>query len=299
MPAFDDDKLRQELARHAQSQANRAKSKPAFTANPAAPHGGAPAARGAAVAERRHVDNLLARIRQLQQQTGGTQYDYATLRQEYAAKANSDVRALQLSARQTRINHLLAAADLNPDWVFEKMDHSDPVLGYAIETARHFISGFEYWAQSGGSCVFIYGDYGSGKSTLAGAIAHELIAEHQKSVIFQQWASIVDRLFFNVIPEQEERNRYRRALEEVDLLIIDEIAVNRKALAESQASFLGHLLRRRRNLSKSVILITNHSPASLHQALGDFAFEAIKGFNPVDIQLTGPSRRPSLGNYSG
>ncbi|MGY2437054.1 DnaA ATPase domain-containing protein, partial [Escherichia coli] len=46
---------------------------------------------------------------------------------------------------------------------------------------------------------------------------------HQKSVIFQQWASIVDRLFFNVIQDQEERNQYRRALEEVDLLIIDDV----------------------------------------------------------------------------
>jgi DNA replication protein DnaC len=48
-----------------------------------------------------------------------------------------------------------------------------------------------------------------------------------------------------------------------------------------------------------VILITNHNPASLHQAVGDFCFEAIKAFNPVDIHLTGPSRRPRIGNYGG
>lgn len=70
-------------------------------------------------------------------------------------------------------------------------------------------------------------------------------------------------------------------------------------MAESQSSFLGHLLRRRRNLSKSVILITNHSPQSLHQAIGDFSFEAIKAFNPVDIHLSGPSRRPNIGHYNG
>ena len=118
-------------------------------------------------------------------------------------------------------------------------------------------------------------------------------------MIFQQWASIVDRLFFNVIQYQEERIQYRRALEEVDLLIIDEVAANRAKMAESQSSFLGHLLRRRRNLSKSVIIITNHSPQSLHQAIGDFSYEAIKAFNPVDIPLSGPSRRPSIGHYNG
>ncbi len=85
----------------------------------------------------------------------------------------------------------------------------------------------------------------------------------------------------------------------MDLLIIDEVSANRAKMAESQSSFLGHLLRRRRNLSKSVIIITNHSPQSLHQAIGDFSYEAIKAFNPVDIHLSGPSRRPSIGNYNG
>lgn len=246
-----------------------------------------------------HVGGLLARIRQLQAQTGGQQYDYQQLRQEYDVKANAEVRELQKAARQSRIEKLIAQADLNPEWVFAKMDSQDPALQYHIETARHFISGFEHWEKSGGGCMLIYGDYGTGKSTLAGAVAHELIERHQKSVIFQQWASIVDRLFFNVIPDQDERNQYRRALEEVDLLIIDEVAANRTKMAESQSSFLGHLLRRRRNLSKSIILISNHSPQTLHQAIGDFAFEAIKAFHPVDIQLTGPSRRPSIGNYLG
>ena len=246
------------------------------------------------------VSSLLQRIQNLRKQSTPLEtLDYQTLRQQYEAAANKEVRQLQQEAQQHRIERLIAQADLNPEWLFERMDHGDPTLEYAIQTARSFISGFEHWEQNGGSCVLIYGGYGTGKSTLAGAIAHELIAQHQKSVIFQQWASIVDRLFFGVIEDPEERNRYRRALEEVDLLIIDEIGSNRAKLLESQSSFLGHLLRRRRNLSKSIILITNHAPASLHQAVGDFCFEAIKAFNPVDIQLVGPSRRPHVGSYPG
>ena len=246
------------------------------------------------------VSSLLQRIQNLRKQSTPLEtLDYQTLRQQYEAAANKEVRQLQQEAQQHRIERLIAQADLNPEWLFERMDHGDPTLEYAIQTARSFISGFEHWEQNGGSCVLIYGGYGTGKSTLAGAIAHELIAQHQKSVVFQQWASIVDRLFFGVIEDPEERNRYRRALEEVDLLIIDEIGSNRAKLLESQSSFLGHLLRRRRNLSKSIILITNQAPASLHQAVGDFCFEAIKAFNPVDIQLVGPSRRPHVGTYQG
>ena len=249
---------------------------------------------------KQQVTALLTRLQRIRRShIPVPEYIYEQLRAEYEKQANSDVQKLQQETRLQRIQNLIAQADLNPDWLFEKMDHNDPVLGYAIQTAQSFISGFEHWEQNGGSCILIYGDYGSGKSTLAGAIAHELIAQRQKSVIFQQWASIIDRLFFAVIEDQDERNRYRRALEEVDLLIIDEIGANKTRMVESQSSFLGHLLRRRRNLSKSVILITNHNPASLHQAVGDFCFEAIKAFNPGDIHLTGPSRRPRIGNYGG
>ncbi len=251
---------------------------------------------------RQQVNHLLQRLQQIRgqhQRQNTPMPEYADLRKEYDRLANRDVRQLQQQARQERVEKLIAQADLNPEWLFERMDHQDPVLGHAIQTAQYFISGFEHWAANGGSCVLIYGGYGTGKSTLAGAIAHELIARHQKSVIFQQWVSIIDRLFFGVIEDQDARNQYRRALEEVDLLIIDEIGANKARLQESQSSFLGHLLRRRRNLSRSVILITNHTPATLHQAVGDFCFEAIKAFNPVDIQLTGPSRRPHIGNYPG
>jgi DNA replication protein DnaC len=60
------------------------------------------------------------------------------------------VRELQKAARQERIQKLIAQADLNPDWIFDKMDSGDPALQYPIETARYFISGFEHWEKSGG-----------------------------------------------------------------------------------------------------------------------------------------------------
>ncbi|NLJ92315.1 MAG: ATP-binding protein [Aeromonadales bacterium] len=243
------------------------------------------------------VKGILNRLQQLR--AGGTlpEYNYLDLKAQYERQANKDVQQAQAQAKLQRTQRLLAQADLNSEWVFANMQADDPALSHHIDTAHHFINAFDHWKEKGGAAILIYGDFGTGKSTLAGAIAHELINKHQKSVIFQQWASVVDRLFFGVIEDQESRNQYRRALEEVDLLIIDEVAANKSRLAESQSSFLGHLLRRRRNLAKSVIIITNHDPQALHKAVGDFCFEAIKAFHPVDIALHGPSRRPDIGEY--
>ncbi|NHI00388.1 MULTISPECIES: DnaA ATPase domain-containing protein [Oceanimonas] len=243
------------------------------------------------------IKQVLSRLQQLRAGGNLPQYDYNGLRRQYEQQANADVKRLQQQAKVHRTERLLAQADLNSDWTFANMDASDPALASHIETAHHFINAFDHWEKKGGTGILIYGDFGTGKSTLAGSIAHELIRQHQKSVIFQQWASVVDRLFFGVIEDQESRNQYRRALEEVDLLVLDEVAANRSRLAESQSSFLGHLLRRRRNLSKSIIIISNHDPQSLHRAVGDFCFEAIKAFHPVDIALRGPSRRPDIGDY--
>ncbi|MGP7733166.1 DnaA ATPase domain-containing protein [Oceanimonas smirnovii] len=243
------------------------------------------------------VQQVLQQLQQLRAGGKLPHYDYETLRRQYEQQANADVKQLQQEAKIHRTEKLLAQADLNADWTFDKMDVNDPALAHHIETAHHFINAFDHWEQKGGTGILLYGDFGTGKSTLAGAIAHELIHKHQKSVIFQQWASVVDRLFFGVIEDQDSRNQYRRALEEVDLLVLDEVAANRSRLAESQSSFLGHLLRRRRNLSKSIVIISNHDPQSLHRAVGDFCFEAIKAFHPVDIALRGPSRRPNIGDY--
>lgn len=244
------------------------------------------------------LSRLEHRVRSFQQQTGGQVLDYAQLRQQYERLANEDIKREQHICRHNRIQHLIEQADLNPRWTFDNLDEHDPLLATAVGTAKSFVDGFQHWENAGGRGLFIYGDYGTGKSTIAGAIAHELIRNHQRSVIFQQWASVIDRLFFGATNDQMARCDYRQALENVDLLILDEVAANRCHLKENQSSYLGHLLRRRHNLSKNVILISNHSPQSFQAAVGDFCFEAFKSFTVVDVELRGSSRRPYFNSHA-
>jgi DNA replication protein DnaC len=239
-------------------------------------------------------NRLTDRIKKLQEKTGGGPCDYLELKHQHEILANQEVKQQQKEASQHRTKNLLAQADINPHWRFSSIDPDDPSMSFPLQTATSFVHAFELWEREGGRCVLIYGDYGTGKSTLAGGIAHDLIENHQRSVIFQQWVSITDRLFFGVIEDPKEKNKFRKALETVDLLVIDELAANRSQLPESQANYLGHLLRRRLNLKKSIVLITNHNPESLHYAVGDFCYEAIKGFCPVRVPMHGCSRRPDI-----
>ena len=115
----------------------------------------------------KQMNTLMQRIQRLRRHSAADQeLSYEELRRLYESQANRDVLQLQQQARQQRIARLIAQADLSPDWTFERMDHQDPALEYAIQTAHSFISGFEHWAAHGGSCVLIYGGYGTGKSTL-------------------------------------------------------------------------------------------------------------------------------------
>ena len=83
------------------------------------------------------------------------EYDYEQLRAEYEKQANADVQKLQQETRLQRIQNLIAQADLNPDWLFDRMDHNDPVLEHAIQTAHSFISGFERWMERYSDMAFI------------------------------------------------------------------------------------------------------------------------------------------------
>ncbi|MDX1266359.1 MAG: AAA family ATPase, partial [Oceanisphaera sp.] len=141
------------------------------------------------------VKGLLSRLQRLRAGGNLPEYNYLDLKRQYEQQANIEVRQAQKEAQQKRTERLLAQADLNPEWVFDNMERDDPALSHHIDTAHHFINAFDHWEEKGGAAILIYGNFGTGKSTLAGAIAHDLIYQHQTSVIFQQWASVVDRLF--------------------------------------------------------------------------------------------------------
>jgi DNA replication protein DnaC len=252
------------------------------------------------------VDNIKNKIQQLgkalgRQHVPDNYTDYQSLRTEYEALANRDVRLIQQESKKQRIQSIQGRSDLNTKWTFANLVEDSEDVIEAVSIARSFIAAHEdiNWRRSGSHMMIFYGDYGRGKSHTAGAIAHELIEKFEISVLYRQLSSILEMRFFsydynaqdNVAQKFREINQ---ELLDVDLLILDEVCVNETALKKNAQSWLGNLLRQRLANHKNCILITNHNLAELEQALGSYCFESIKEYDTYKVKFSGPSRRKEI-----
>ena len=246
--------------------------------------------------------------------------DFRRMNDRAALRDNESVIA---DGRRERAARLLEETDINPDWTFSRMTvdsgnqavvmaaeqyindfiscmrqrkereelsreaergYSDAIMRLASVPKRHFPS------------LLIWGEYGVGKSMLAGSIAHELLKKGI-TVIFSQFADIIRKIYYT---KNEDNLGYQRQLENVDLLIIDEVGVDRREVNENQAMLLGKILRTRYIRGLGAILITNQKPdesggkSQLHMSLTDYSYESIKMLNPLVLELRGRNRRRVL-----
>ena len=253
------------------------------------------------------MDNIADKIDRLAKTLGKrppneTEYiSYETLRSDYEAKANAEIKKLQQVSKRERIASLHGSADLNPNWRFETLVNDAEDVNEAINIAQSFITAYndpDFRKDSSHMMIF-HGDYGRGKSHMAGAIAHELIEKYETSVLYRQLSSLLDmRLFsydFNATDNAGERfRRLQSDLLSVDLLILDEVCVNETMLKKNAQSWLGNLLRQRFVNHKNCILITNHDLNDLEISLGQYCAESINEYNKYKVHFTGPSRREQL-----
>ncbi len=227
--------------------------------------------------------------------------DYRELRKVYERQANEEIRKLQQQGKIERIQAIHGRSDLNPKWTFANLQEDSTDVIEAVSIAKSFIAAHEdpSWRNDGSHMMIFYGDYGRGKSHIAGAIAHELIDQYEISVLYRQLTSLLEMRFFSYDYSAQDNigEKFRQANKElldVDLLILDEVAVNETMLKKSAQSWLGNVLRQRLVNHKNCILITNHGLAELEQALGPYCFESIKEYDTYKVKFSGPSRRKEI-----
>ena len=260
--------------------------------------------RGSNPAKFNELQNELERV------TGQRAKNYDEIRQEYRDHLEQDVQKVQDDFKKERISQLLDNCEVNANWEFCNIDITSCDESYrkGVWVAHDWIQDFTRYEQglrivyedghearfSPGGLFIIYGGFGVGKSMLAGAMARKIIREQQREVVFMQWHTIFNEIQ-RLRDDSQESYNFEDKIRNVDLLIIDEVAVNKVDLTEAQRRELGELLRARKNQHKNTVIVTNSNPKELYYNVGQFCWESIKNYAPYTvINLGNNNRRPTV-----
>ena len=255
-------------------------------------------------------DDLAARV---EQATGKKIRSYQEIQDDYQKHLKEDITRMENERYRKKLESLMQNCEISDYWKFENInDDDDPVYRDLITHCQNWVQDFReaetvglQFAERGiryrftpGTLLWLYGNFGVGKSMLAGAIAHKLMQEYLVQVEFRQWHTIYTRMQMLRDNEKEYYN-YLEMLQTVDLLVIDEIAVDNNKLSEAQMRDLGMILRSRKNNGKNTIIISNATPDVMPRLVGDFCWESIKNYSLIfPYKVPGRNRRiNSLGTY--
>ena len=194
-------------------------------------------------------DKLQTVTEEIERVTGSKLNTYEDIQKMYADNAMKELRELQDAERKKRIEYLTQNCEISPTWEFENMDLSfSPEYRAIVEYCKKWCETFEIQEKgfkdqesgnvyTGGSLIWIYGDYGIGKSMLAGSIAHRIMRTYLVDFMFMQFDSINNRLqSLSGFDSSQEYQEFCQQLQTNRLLVIDEVAVGEKNLPRSRES---------------------------------------------------------------
>lgn len=256
-------------------------------------------------------DDLAARV---EQATGKKIRSYQEIQDDYQKHLKEDITRMENERYRKKLESLMQNCEISDYWKFENIDDDgNPEYRKLLKFCHNWIQDFRKAETEGllikdpqgimyrftpGTLLWLYGKFGVGKSMLAGAIAHKLMQEYLVQVEFRQWYTIYNRMQM-LRDNEKEYYSYLEMLQTVDLLVIDEIAVDNTKLSEAQMRDLGMILRSRKNNGKNTIIISNANEQVLEKLVGKFCWESIKNYSLIfPYEVPGRNRRiNSLGAY--
>lgn len=133
-------------------------------------------------------------------------------------------------------------------YTFANCDETHPCAGYAHRYAEHFVE-----FQKNGQGLLLWGDVGTGKTFLAGCIANALM-ERNIPVLMTSFPKLLNALGGIY---SGERNEYLQSLNRYQLLIIDDLGVERDTPYVLETVYL--VIDERYKSGKPFIITTNLS----------------------------------------
>lgn len=140
----------------------------------------------------------------------------------------------------------------------------------AFEVSVKYAQDFKAW---GSDSLLLWGDYGNGKSHMAASIANEL-NEQGYIVVFQSVPELLERIknTFNR-NNQETESDILRALQQCDLLILDDIGAEKVTDWVQEVMF--RIVDKRYRKQKPILYTSNLKPSMLLEKLGGRIYDRI------------------------
>lgn len=203
----------------------------------------------------------------------------------------AEARQKEETARQARIEARAQAAGIPQafrDRTFDNFAAETPEQRYALEVARGFADDFWSKHDKAGTFMVFAGEPGTGKSHLALACAPAVM--RRGTAMYVRASDIIRRVraTWRRDSDQTEEDVLHLYGEELDLLIIDEVGVQRGTEDEQMIMF--DVLDRRYAQLRPTIMLTNLAGAAFKEFIGPRIMDRLKE-RAVFVPFKWPSHR--------
>ncbi|WP_051299096.1 ATP-binding protein [Marinobacterium litorale] len=185
-------------------------------------------------------------------------------------------RKAAVAAKRKQLEQRISSSLIPDKYLTRSFDNyrvETDAQGRALETTRRFAEHFDQFQRTGAGLIMI-GRPGTGKTHLACAIANALI-EKGATVLFVTVSKMIRRI----------RETYRRdseyteqqmidSLRDVDLLIIDEVGIQRGT--ESEEHLLFEVLNERNSVFGPTIILSNLTVEEIKAYVGERALDRLR-----------------------
>ncbi|MGN0909122.1 MAG: hypothetical protein ACI4NA_05835 [Succinivibrio sp.] len=252
------------------------------------------------------IEQLMGEIRKLSGQSSlefskpgdGPLPDPALMREEETRRASAILKERRRRIHEAEIGRIMKSGGISPDFTFDTIV-VDAANRDAVEIARMFcLSHTRKGVKKDPELLLVSGLSGTGKSVLANCVACAWLHARGRDVMVASPTRLEKMRYFVPNEDWESLKRrqeaWRRAIG-CDLLVIDGLCENLQGLTVFQQKVVPECVRERRERGLcTVMTITLPSVRTLHQAVGDYAFESLKCYRIVVAELLGRSRRPEI-----
>ena len=185
-----------------------------------------------------------------------------------SAREESEAKRKDEDARQAKIESALKIAGIPMAFRnrnFENYCVDRPEQQHALDVARDFADNFWIRHRPAGACLVFAGEMGTGKSHLAISIAQQVM--RRGTAMYLRAADMIRRVRSTWSRESvQSEDEVLRMFERLDLLVIDEVGVQRGT--EDEQRILFDVIDRRYSELRPTILLTNLNGASFAEFIG-------------------------------